>query len=325
MMQYFRDHNIRVAIINGYRFISYLRLMNFCDRREIPFFVNQDSNIRSEPKHSLLSGFTKRRLYDWWVKRASGVFSMGAFGDEFFIKYGADPKLLYRVPYWPDYESFAKCDEMGLERFRQKFGLKRQRRYLLFSGRLVPVKRVDLLIDAFAKIANQRPEWDLLIVGDGVLREQLQSRVPAELQSRVIWTGFLDNEQLRLAYHCGDVLVLPSEHEPWALVVQEAMASGLAIVASDVVQAADELIRDGLGGRIFRTGDCEALQKALLEVTAAQKIDEVKREAVIALESYRNKVDPVSEVRRAFCDAGVLNQQQAPTAHRTLRSCSSNA
>src|SRR5439155_19337196 len=132
-------------------------------------------------------------------------------------------------------------------------------------GRVVSNKRVVLLIDAFAAIASQRPEWDLLIVGDGALRNELQRRVPEPLRPRVVWTGFLDGPEPALAYHAADVLVLPSDHEPWALVVQEAMAAGLPVVASDVVGAAYELVTDGVSGKVFPAGDCSALQKALEE------------------------------------------------------------
>jgi glycosyltransferase involved in cell wall biosynthesis len=304
MIQYFRQHNVRVAIINGYKFISYLRLMNYCDRAGIPFFVNSDSNIRSEPELSLVKRTGKRAVYGWWMKRVAGVMSMGEFGDQFFLKYGADPNRLYRVPYWPNYEEFAGADEVQLARFCSRFGLNRQRRRLLFSGRLVPVKRVDLLIDAFAEIAASRPEWDLLIVGDGALREQLQDRVPPGLRSRVTWTGFLAGQELALAYHAADVLVLPSDHEPWALVVQEAMAAGLVVVASDVVGAAKELIVDGISGRIFERGSRESLSQSLEDVTHPDHIDAYKTKAAHSLREYREQVDPVAEVRRAILDTG---------------------
>jgi glycosyltransferase involved in cell wall biosynthesis len=314
MIRSFRQHNVRVAIINGYRFISYLRLMNYCDRAGIPFFVNSDSNIRSEPELSLVKRTGKRAIYSWWIQRAAGVMSMGEFGDQFFLKYGADSTRLYRVPYWPNYDEFAGADEVQLARFCSRFGLNRQRRRLLYSGRLVPVKRVDLLIDTFAEIAASRPEWDLLIVGDGVLREQLQDRVPPGLRSRVIWTGFLSGQELALAYHAADVLVLPSDFEPWALVVQEAMAAGLVVIASDVVGAAREMIVDGISGRIFMHGSRQSLSQALEDVTQPNHIDVYKSKAADSLREYRERVDPVAEVRRAILNTEIGLIQRRNTA-----------
>lgn len=310
LIRYVQENRLRAVIIFGYRFISYLRLMNYCDRANIPFFINSDSNIRSEPRLSPVQKLTKRSIYAWWMKRASGVMSMGKLGDQFFLKYGADPQRLYRVPYWPDLDAYARIDEIGLARFRQKFRLNERRRYLLYSGRLVPQKRVDLLIDAFVAIASERPEWDLLIVGDGVLSDELRCRVPEGLRSRVVWTGFLDGPELPIAYHAADVLVLPSDHEPWALVVPEAMAAGLAVVSSDVSGAACEMIENEHGGRIFPAGKLEELQRALLQITAEDTLAQYKEQSIASLARWRKNVDPIAEIRRALTDVGVLNSAQ---------------
>jgi glycosyltransferase involved in cell wall biosynthesis len=303
---YLRETATRAVIFHGYRYIAYFRLMAYCYRNSIPFFVCNDSNIRGEPNHRFGPRVIKCSLYRWWMKRSSGVFSMGELGDQFFLKYGADPKRLYRLPYWPDYDAFAHVDEVSLEGFRRKFGLDRQRSYLMFSGRLIPQKRVDLVIDAFAAVAAQRPDWDLLVVGDGVLRDELHRRVPESLRSRVVWTGFVEGNESALSYHAADVLLLPSDHEPWAVVVQEAMAAGLAVVASDVVGAAHELVEDGVNGRIFPVGNLSELIGAIRQVTAADAIQAMKKNSRGVLAKYKQAVDPVAEVRRALADVGVL-------------------
>jgi glycosyltransferase involved in cell wall biosynthesis len=245
---------------------------------------------------------------------------MGHLGEEFFRKYGADPRRMYRVPYTPDYGAYATVELDGLQQFRQKYGLSHQRRYLLFSGRLVQVKRVDLLIDAFARIAERRPDWDLLIAGEGVLRSQLDRRVPDRLQERVVWTGFLEQQELAAAYHAAEVLVLPSDREPWGVVVQEAMAAGLAVVAS----AADEIVRDNLSGRIFPAGNLNALENALLDATETNRLKTYREQSRSALCEWREHVDPVNEIRRALADVGVLTnsgrrqaEARVPAAHRT--------
>jgi hypothetical protein len=105
LAKYLRDHQARAVIFNGYRYISYLGLMDYCYRHRIPFFVRSDSNIRCEANLSALQSFVKRRIYSWWIKRSSGVMPMGTLGDQFFMKYGADPQHFYRVPWWPDYDA----------------------------------------------------------------------------------------------------------------------------------------------------------------------------------------------------------------------------
>jgi glycosyltransferase involved in cell wall biosynthesis len=311
IIRHIQQNRVQAVIINGYRFVSYLRVMDYCYRARIPFFVNSDSNIRAEWPLKPHKAFAKRTIYDWWIKRASGVMPMGKLGDEFFAKYGADPNRFYHVPCWPDYDAFAGVDQQQLQRFRRKYRLHDARKYILYLGRLVPDKRVDLLIDAFAEVADDRPDWDLLIVGDGVLRDELHRRVPERLQSRVVWTGFVDGADTIAAYHAAEMLVLPSDMEPWALVVQEAMAAGLVVISSDRPGATYELIEDGKSGRVFPAGDEQELKRALVEVTAADALPRYKQQSRERLAHWREIANPVTEIRRALCDVGVLKSQQA--------------
>ena len=168
------------------------------------------------------------------------------------------------------------------------------------------MKRVDQVIDAFTAIAAERPEWDLLIVGQGPQEEELRQRVPADLRRRVKWLGFCDGDDMRLVYHCGHVNVLPSEYEPWGVVVPEAMTAGQVVVASDVVAAACEMVEDGVGGRLFRTGDLESLTEALRDVTDRENLERYRRASRPAVERWRRRSDPVEGVRRAMAYAGVI-------------------
>ncbi|HEY3394449.1 MAG TPA: glycosyltransferase family 4 protein [Lacipirellulaceae bacterium] len=306
LIEYLNANDIRAVVLSGYRYISYRRVIRHCHQVGIPLFVNNDSNIQNDRRMSPVKRWLKTRMYASWLRQVSGVMPMGELGDQFFVRYGADPERLYRVPCTPDYESFAAADPARLQRFRQKFGLAAGRKYFLYSGRLAAVKRVDLLIGAFAAIAAERPGWDLLIAGDGPLGDELRSLVPDALRARLAWTGFLEQEELKAAYHASDVLVLPSDYEPWALVVQEAMAAGMVVVASDVVGAAHDLIEDQVSGRIFPAGNQEALEQALLEMTADEALDEFKQRSRAALDTWREKTDAVKEIRRALADFGVL-------------------
>jgi glycosyltransferase involved in cell wall biosynthesis len=309
LIDYLKANDVRAVIMFGYRYISYRRTIRYCHQSGIPLFVNNDSNIQNDRRMSPAKRWLKARMYGSWIRQVSGVMPMGKFGDQFFIRYGANPQRLYRVPYTPDYDSFAERDETRLQQFRQKFGLSTGRKYFLYSGRLAPVKRVDLLIDAFGTIAAERPDWGLVVAGDGPLGDELRRRVPESLRRRVIWTGFLEQDELKSAYHASEVLVLPSDFEPWAVVVQEALAAGLVVVASDAVGSAHELIADGLGGRIFPTGDLGALQEAMLEVSAANALSGHKQRPRDALDKWRNNTNPVNEIRRALADFGVLKNK----------------
>ncbi|HEY4232486.1 MAG TPA: glycosyltransferase family 4 protein [Lacipirellulaceae bacterium] len=306
LIDYLQVHRVRAVVCQGYRYPSYLRTMRYCHRHGIPVFYRNDSNIRSDERLSRGKQVAKGFIYRCWMPWVDGIMSMGEYGDQFFLKYGAVGKPLYRVPCTPDYDFFARVDPRRLYDLCQRFKLSKERKYALYSGRLVRAKRVDLLIDAFAAIADERPQWDLLIVGDGPLREELQKRVPERLERRFIWTGFLEQPDCVAAYHAAEVLFLPSDHEPWALVVQEAMAAGLTVVASDSVGAARELVEDRVSGRICPVGNLAALEEAMLDATDSSKIAGYRAQSLAALSRWRQRIDPVAEIRRALVDNGVL-------------------
>jgi len=293
------ENRIDVVAMMGYNDLGRMRIMRWCRRSGLPCLLWGDSNVRGD----LATGMKrviKRVVVGRMVRGASGILACGSLGREYFIRYGASPQRIFYFPYEPDYSIIENTRAEAVEAVKQRLGLAGGRRRVVYSGRLVPVKRVDLLIDAFAAIAAQRPEWDLLIVGDGVLRRELHDRVPAKVASRVNWAGFIaEPAAMAAVYKSCDVLVLPSDYEPWAVVVNEATAAGLAVVCSDVVGAGAELVRDGVNGYTFAAGDLKGLQSALLAATDAAKIDELKHNSASVLADWRKKADPVEGLATA--------------------------
>ena len=291
---------IDAVIINGYNDLGRVRALQWCHRRGIPVFVWGDSNIASD--HA--AGVKKRVKAAWirWLDRhVSGFFACGSLGRAYWESYGIAADRIFISPYEPDYRLIRGLDDDAIAAAQRRYGLEPSRRSLVFSGRLVPVKRADLLIDAFNRLADDRPEWDLVIIGDGELREALQARVRPDLNERVIWPGFLaEQREVSRIYRACDVLVLPSDYEPWALVVNEAAAAGLAIVASDVVGAAAELVAQGDNGFTFPAGDGEALLSALRRVTDPDRIDQYKAASSGVLADWQQRGDPVEGIRRAL-------------------------
>lgn len=141
-------------------------------------------------------------------------------------------------------------------------------RRILFVGRLVPVKNVPLLIRAFASIADDVPDATLTIVGDGPERAKLDAIVAGRgLQGRVVFTGALDQRQTALRMAEADAFVLPSLAEGLPVVLMEAMASGLPVIATKVA-GTPELVEDGTTGRLVTAGDEAQLASALRDLLA---------------------------------------------------------
>ncbi len=275
-----------------------------------------DSNIHGDdPTRSRRA--VKKRLIPWLQRRTRAIFVFGSCGRKFYERYGVPGEHCVFCPMEPDYAQIDAVTGADIEAARAAHALSAERKRFIFCARMTQVKRPDLLIDAFIAIAEQRPDWDLLMVGEGPLREGLMPRVPEALRSRVIWTGFVsDQRRISALYRASHAMVLPSDYEPWALVVNEAAAAGLPIVATSVVGAAAELVRDGVNGRTIPPGDAPALQAALLEVSAPGASERLGEGSRRVLAAWRAAADPVRQMTAALRWAGVEVDVRAEDAAR---------
>ena len=107
----------------------------------------------------------------------------------------------------------------------------------------------------------------LVIVGDGEERADLEAR-SAGIEG-VRFCGFRNQSELPRFFDLASVFVLPSQHEPWGLIVNEVMNAGRAVIISDDVGCGPDLITDGVEGCVFPVGDIGALADALRRVLAS--------------------------------------------------------
>ena len=140
---------------------------------------------------------------------------------------------------------------------------------ILFCAKLQPWKRPGDLLEAFAQagLANAL----LVVAGEGPLRRELEARA-ADLgvADRVRFLGFVNQSQLPAIYTAADVMVLPSEYEPFAVVVNEAMCCGCPVIASDQVGAARDLVAPVYKEFVCPAKDVAALT-ALLKKAVAER------------------------------------------------------
>ncbi len=150
---------------------------------------------------------------------------------------------------------------------RASWGVSADATVIVFSAKLQEWKRPLDLLRAFAK-ANL-PNAFLLYAGTGPLLPQLESEAASlGIASRVRFLGFINQSQLPAVYTSADLLVLPSEFEPFGLVVNEAMCCGCAAAASDRCGAARDLVAPVCPEFVFRAGDIDALAELMKKATA---------------------------------------------------------
>jgi len=304
---YLVEQRIRLVILSGYNGLTHLLLMHWARRQGVPLLLSGDSNIFCDSGRGVVLETAKR----WYIRHVlqviSGLMPMGTCGRAYFRQYADYDKPSFLFPYEPDYSRLSSCDPVSQQAFALRHALDPERRRLLFCGRLVSVKRVDTLLEAFERIADFRPDWDLVVAGDGPLRGALEAQVAERIRSRIKWLGFLQFDELVACYHSCDALVMPSEYEPWGLVINEALAAGLPVVAAEGVGAAVELVRHGTNGFLVPARDVGVLRNALLEVTDADCNRRMRSATPEILRQWRIAADPVESVRQALSRFLVTN------------------
>jgi glycosyltransferase involved in cell wall biosynthesis len=129
----------------------------------------------------------------------------------------------------------------------------------LFCGQMIRRKGVDLLLEAFSQIGGGR----LLLVGREADLPGFLEAVPSEVRARIEYAGFQAPEALPDFFARSDVFVLPSRHDGWGVVVNQALGAGLPLLCSDAVGAAHDLIEPGRNGLVVEAGSAGALAGAM--------------------------------------------------------------
>jgi glycosyltransferase involved in cell wall biosynthesis len=153
-------------------------------------------------------------------------------------------------------------DRAQRAKIRRDLGLPDDATVFLYVGRMEPHKGLQALIEAVGRLPQDvRSPAVLLLVGDGSMSEMLRRAVKAN--PRIRWPARLSGTALLDTYAAADVFVLASRFEPWGLVVNEAMAAGLPVIATDRVGCVDDLILLGETGLVVPAESPDALADAM--------------------------------------------------------------
>jgi glycosyltransferase involved in cell wall biosynthesis len=204
------------------------------------------------------------------LRRIDGALAIGTLNREFYRAYGVPDARIFWVPYAVDNARFgAESQRWRSSRpaLRESLGLPADVPVLLYAGKLIERKRPLDLLDAYARLAADHPAA-IVFLGEGAERGRLEAAAERYGLSRVVITGFVNQQEISRYYAAADLLALPSSHEPWGLVLNEGMCFGLPLVASDAVGAAPDLVRGGDNGFIYPVGDVAALAAALRRLLA---------------------------------------------------------
>jgi glycosyltransferase involved in cell wall biosynthesis len=187
-----------------------------------------------------------------WV---DAIWLPGERQSRFAAKLHFKQRAILRGLYSCDYSAFSAVYEARLRHERPLV------RAFMFVGRMVEEKGVPTLVAAYRLYRSRaRVPWPLICCGRGPLAAMLEG------EPGVVVQGFVQPDSLPEKLAEGACLVLPSSFEPWAVVVHEATAAGLLILASDAVGSTPHLVQDCYNGFIFDVGDAEGLSRLMERV-----------------------------------------------------------
>lgn len=243
-----------VVVVAGYSSITSQRLMRGLTKAGVPWvFWGESPGMRPRGVvRRSLRYMAMRPVIRW----AHGVAAIGSRAQRTYRQLCGDARSVDNIPYCCDMSQFAKRSACRIPGAR--VGIR-----FLYCGQLIDRKGVDLLLAGFKALAEVRPDVELDLVGTGPMEQELKRRVPAALEQRVRFHGFQPVESLPKYFANADIFVLPSRHDGWGVVVNQAIAAGLPVICSDAVGAADDLVEVDGNGLIVPAGNAESLAVAM--------------------------------------------------------------
>jgi glycosyltransferase involved in cell wall biosynthesis len=248
-----------LLLCTGWNSLSSFLALRYCKKNRKPFVLWSGSTANEPSIIRTIFWPYIRHI----VKSADHHVVYGTRAKEFISGMGVHPAKITVGWNCVDNRHFAAGrDDPVVQRFGKEHGL-RDKKVILFNGQLIQRKGIYALLNAYTRLKDADDKWALLWIGYGKEKMKLMEKIRAAGLRDVFFTGFVDYDAMPAYYRLGDVFVLPSIAEPWGLVVNEAMASGLPVVVSKRCGCAVDLVRPGCNGEILETLDCGEITKKI--------------------------------------------------------------
>jgi glycosyltransferase involved in cell wall biosynthesis len=258
----------RAVAIPGWSEPFALAALRWCGKAGVPAVLMSESQA-GDSKRTWRGEAVKRRLVGLFsaalaggAPHASYLGQLGIPEDRIFLGYDV-----------VDNEHFARGAEQaraGAEACRRRLGLPEN--YFLASSRFVEKKNLSRLLAAFARFRALAPGsgWKLVLLGDGPLKGDILAQSNAlSLGEDLLLPGFQQYGQLPAFYGLASAFIHASTVEQWGLVVNEAMAAGLPVLASNRYGCAADLVREGVNGFPFDPLDVEKLAGLMAKIASS--------------------------------------------------------
>jgi len=262
-----KDGGFDAVCLGGYYFSEAWEVILAAKREKIPIVLCTDAHGLESRRAKTRFALTLKKMIAGRIYRAAdAVITSSSEGSAFVHALGVSARRIFMGGsvvdngWWLQYA--AQVDRAAV---RCEWSVPIEAQVVLFCAKLQAWKRPHDVLEAFSRAGV--PGSYLVFAGDGPLRGSLERRSEdLGVAERVRFLGFVNQTRLPGVYVASDLLVLPSDYEPFGLVVNEAMLCGCPAVVSDRVGARYDLVSEGETGCVFTCGDIEALAQILLSL-----------------------------------------------------------
>ena len=278
------------VLVFGWNFVSHLGAMRHF-RGHIPVFFRGDSTLLNNAQD--LRTHARRMWLRWIYKHVDVAIAVGSNNKDYFRWCGLEDHRIAFAPHAVDTDRFDDAD--GLHAARAAEQLRNLRipagePVLLFAGKFIPEKNPFALLDAFLQA---RTSGHLVLVGNGPLEQDMRARTAGH--PNIHFLPFQNQQAMPSVYRIGSLYVLPSSSETWGLGLNEAMASGRAVIASTRVGAARDLVNEGLTGWTFESGNTQQLTSVIRKAMTSSSAVLQRMGAAAHAESTRWSIRAAAE------------------------------
>ena len=255
-----------IVHVNGIRNVLSMAASLIAFRLHKPVVLQPHGSVPRYRSSVHIKQIFDRFFLEPWFRRVHMFLALHEREARDIVDSGADPKTIRMITNGLDNRDYDRAQYVG--RFRAAFGIDKEHLLILFSGRIHPIKGVDLLVEAYAGFRKSYAHpVCLALVGDDDGHLERVSRLieKYDLQDSVVITGLLEGDMVKSAHADADIFVLPSRADSFPMTVVEACQAGTPMVITERCSIASVL--DGIVADIVSL-DVEAIQAALAELAA---------------------------------------------------------
>lgn len=295
------------VLCGGYNYVASWQALHWSGKRSIPFLLWIESTAADQRRRTWVVEALKRKF----LARCRAFVVPGRASQAYLRELGMPDAAVFVAPNAVDNAFFAEraaAARANGDAVRTTFSL--PARYFLFVGRLVEAKGVFELLSAYAKLdAALRLAVGLVLVGDGEARSALEELAARIRPGTVRFAGFVQKEELPQFYALADALVFPTHSDTWGFVMNEAMACGCPVIASDVAGCVPDLVEDGWDGKVVPAKDAAQLASTMEYLaTHDQERREMGSRSVQRIAGYSPEAcaDGIGKAVRGCVDKGTV-------------------